>query len=224
MTEGPYFVDKQAVQSDIRADPATGAQKPGVPLMLAFAVTQMSGAGCSPLPGATVDIWQCDALGEYSGFADPRFATSTVGAAFLRGAQPTDAQGAARFTTIYPGWYAGRAVHIHFKVRTPGTSGQTYEFTSQLFMPEGLNDQVHAQQPYSTKGRRDTLNAQDGIYRGGGEQLLLQPTRTGTGYDATFSIALDLSNASVGQPDGGGGGRGGPRGGPGGGRRGRGPA
>jgi len=95
----------------------------------------------------------------------------------------------ASFTTIYPGWYSGRAVHIHFKVRsTPGAAGGL-EFTSQLFLDEAVTDVVHAQAPYSTKGRRDTLNASDGIYRGGGSQLLLPLVGEGTGYGATFDIA-----------------------------------
>jgi protocatechuate 3,4-dioxygenase beta subunit len=211
LMEGPYFVDKQALRSDIRADPATGVQKPGVPLGLAFSVSQLTAGRCEPLADASVDVWQCDALGEYSGFADPRFAQSTVGAAFLRGVQRTDPQGLAQFTTIYPGWYAGRAVHIHFKIRTQGAARQAYEFTSQLFMPEELNDQVHITQPYAKKGRRDTLNGEDGIYRQGGAQLLLQPAKASGGYQATFALALDLADARVGQPDGGGPGGRGPR-------------
>ncbi len=221
LEQGPYFLDSQSVRSDIRADPATGQQKPGVALALAFSVSRIAAGQCAPLPGATVDVWQCDALGEYSGFADPRFAASNVGAAFLRGVQRTDRQGIARFTTIYPGWYSGRAVHIHFKIRTAVAAGQAYEFTSQLFMPEDLNDRIHALDPYVKKGRRDTPNAQDGIYRQGGAQLLLQPVKSAAGYDTGFTIALDLSDTAVGQPDGGRGrgGRGGPgRGGPGRGR------
>ena len=221
LEEGPYFLEARAVRSDIRSDAGSGRPRPGVPLALAFGVSQIASGRCSPLQGATVDVWQCDALGEYSGVTDARFAADNVGTTFLRGVQPTDAKGAARFTTIYPGWYAGRAVHIHFKIRTPGEAGQAYEFTSQLFMPEDLNDRIHALDPYVKKGRRDTPNAQDGIYRQGGAQLLLQPVKSATGYDAAFTVALDLSDAAVGQPDGGRG-RGGRRGGPGGPGRGRG--
>jgi protocatechuate 3,4-dioxygenase beta subunit len=204
MTEGPYFLDKQPSRSDLRTESSTGVRKPGVSLALTFAVSQISGGTCSPLSKAVVDVWQCDALGVYSGVSDPRFEAGTVNETFLRGSQQTDAAGAARFVTLYPGWYPGRAVHIHFKIRTEPAAAKTYEFTSQLFFPETLTDQIHAQVPYVTKGRRDTTNERDGIYRRGGDQLLLQPTATTDGYQAALTIALDLSDSSVGGPDGGG--------------------
>ena len=100
-TEGPYFVDEKLTRSDIRSDPASGAMKPGAPLQLTFNVSRV-GAGCTPLTGAIVDLWHCDALGAYSDVKDP--GGSTVGQKFLRGSQVTDARGAAHFTTIYPGW------------------------------------------------------------------------------------------------------------------------
>jgi protocatechuate 3,4-dioxygenase beta subunit len=207
LEEGPYFLEKQPNRSDIRGDPSTAAKSEGVPLTLAFAVSHIAAGRCSPLSRAVVDVWQCDALGEYSGVSDPRFKSDTVNQAFLRGSQHTDDAGAARFLTIYPGWYAGRAVHIHFKVRMQASATQTYEYTSQLFFPESLNDQIHAQSPYATKGRRDTPNLKDRIYQSAGDQLLLQPTKTAEGYQATMSIALDLSDATVGRPDTGGRGR-----------------
>jgi len=208
MSEGPYFVDTQAIRSDIRSG-KSGPPKPGAPLMIAFAISQAAGGKCAPLPRATVDLWQCDALGIYSGVSDARYGFQTQGETVLRGSQVTDANGAARFTTIYPGWYGGRAVHLHFKIRTESTPAGAYEFTSQLFFPEELNDQVHAQSPYSQKGRRDMTNERDAFFRNGGSSLLLQPTKTAVGYDAPFAIALDLSDAAVGRPDSGGG-RGGP--------------
>jgi protocatechuate 3,4-dioxygenase beta subunit len=112
---------------------------------------------------------------------------NTVGQKFLRGYQLTDASGLALFTTVYPGWYSGRAVHIHFKIRSGGL-----EFTSQLYFDESLTDQVHSQSPYNGKGRRNTLNSQDGIYQGGGSQLLLSAAPEGSGYGATFDVALQL--------------------------------
>lgn len=202
LTEGPYFLDKQVSRTDIRTETSTGAQKPGVPLTLALAVSQISGGSCSPLSKAIVDVWHCDALGVYSGVSDPRFGSQTVNETSLRGYQQTDDAGAARFLTIYPGWYSGRAVHLHFKIRTQTAAAQMYEFTSQLFLPERLTDQIHAQSPYATKGRRDTTNEQDTIYRSGGDRLLLQPTKTTEGYQAALTIALDLSDSSVGRPDG----------------------
>jgi protocatechuate 3,4-dioxygenase beta subunit len=129
LTEGPYFVDEQLNRSDIRSEPSDGAIKDGLQLSLAFAVTQV-GATCTPLAGATVDVWHCDALGVYSGVSDNVLGFDTVGLKFLRGYQVTDASGSVRFQTIVPGWYQGRTVHIHFKIRTPSPTGTTYEFSS----------------------------------------------------------------------------------------------
>ena len=103
----------------------------------------------------------------------------------------TDANGARKFTTIYPGWYQGRAVHIHFKIRT--RSGAAYEFTSQLFFDDTLTDQVYAQAPYARKGQRTLRNNGDSIYNQGGSQLLLAPTKTADGYAATFDIGIQMS-------------------------------
>jgi protocatechuate 3,4-dioxygenase beta subunit len=212
MTEGPYFVDEQLERSDIRVEPSDNSIKEGAPLALTFAVTQISNSSCTPLAGAMVDIWHCDALGSYSGVSDPGFDTS--GQKWLRGYQISDESGKAEFLTIYPGWYSGRAVHIHFKIRTTGTDGQNYEFTSQLFFDETLTDQVHSQEPYAAKGERDTLNSTDNIYQNGSDQLLLNLTQANDGYSTQFDIALDLSDSEVGAADGGG--QGGPGGGPGG--------
>jgi protocatechuate 3,4-dioxygenase beta subunit len=118
----PYFVDNQLNRSDIRIDPSDGSVKEGAPLRLAFQVSDVSANACSPLAGAQVDVWHCDALGVYSGVSDPGFDTS--GQLWLRGYQVTDESGYCEFTTIYPGWYSGRAVHIHFKIRTDPYSNQ----------------------------------------------------------------------------------------------------
>jgi protocatechuate 3,4-dioxygenase beta subunit len=190
LTEGPYFVDEKLNRSDIRSDPSTNVVKPGVPLALAFLVSKVSGSSCTALANATVDVWHCDALGVYSDASDPTFG-NTKGTKFLRGYQTTDASGAARFTTIWPGWYQGRAVHIHFKVRTAAANGQVSDFTSQLFFDEGLNDQVFALSPYSQKGGSGRLrNQADGIFQGSGGKLTLAPTKTPDGYAATFDIGL----------------------------------
>lgn len=197
LTEGPYFVDVGLDRSDILSDPATGIVKDGALLALTFNVSQVSNGSCSPLEGVVVDIWHCDALGVYSAVSDPGFDTSEQ--QFLRGYQVTDENGVSRFITIYPGWYSGRTVHIHFKIRTDPDSEQGYEFTSQLFFDEALTDQVHAQAPYASKGQRDTLNSADNIYN---DLLLLAVSQTDEGYAATFDIGLDLSDTSIGQPDG----------------------
>lgn len=186
-TEGPYFVDEKLNRSDIRSDPSNGSIKPGIPLELTFQISQVSRDRCVPLSGAIVDIWHCDALGVYSDVSDRSF--NTVGQKFLRGYQVTDSNGNAQFTTIYPGWYPGRTVHIHFKIRTGSDVGQSYEFTSQLYFDDAVTDQVQAQAPYASKGRRQK-NANDGIFQDGGDQLLLVLTKNNQGYTATFNIGL----------------------------------
>jgi len=190
LTEGPYFVDEKLNRSDIRSDPATNTSKPGIPLALTFLVSRISGSACAALAAATVDVWHCDAQGVYSDATDPTFG-STKGTKFLRGYQATDANGMARFTTIWPGWYQGRAVHVHFKIRTTAANGQVADFTSQLFFDETMNDQIFAQAPYAQKGGAGRLrNESDGIFQGSGGKLTLVPTKISDGYTATFDIGL----------------------------------
>jgi protocatechuate 3,4-dioxygenase beta subunit len=190
-TEGPFFVDERLKRSDIRVDPSNRSVKSGVPLHLSFRVSAVGTAGCSPLSRAIVDLWQCDAVGTYSAVneRDPR----SAGKDFLRGYQVTDANGDTQFTTIYPGWYPGRTVHIHFKVRADPQSGKAREITSQLYFDDALTDRIHAQQPYSSKGRRPVKNQQDGLFRSGGGQLMLSPVQSGEGYRAIFDIGLQIA-------------------------------
>ncbi|WP_263971011.1 intradiol ring-cleavage dioxygenase [Leptolyngbya sp. NIES-2104] len=185
-TEGPYFVDEKLNRSDIRSDSKSGAIKAGVPLQLKLRVTQVSDRSCTPIQGAIVDIWHCDATGAYSDVSDRR--SDTTGQNFLRGYQTTDSNGTVEFLTIYPGWYQGRTVHIHFKVRNANQ-----EFTSQLYFDDVLTDQVQAQSPYTSKEQRTVRNDRDGIFQDGGSQLLLSPTKTNQGYVATFEIGLQAA-------------------------------
>ena len=142
-----------------------------------------------------MDVWHCDAAGQYSAVEDNTEGFSTLEETFLRGYQLTDENGTARFTTIYPGWYQGRAVHIHFTIRDSAESEQGYEFTSQLYFDDTLSDEVQAQGPYAEKGQRDLRNDEDGIYQGSGDEMLLALTPQGEGYAATFDIALDTTYA-----------------------------
>jgi protocatechuate 3,4-dioxygenase beta subunit len=206
LTEGPYFVDDQLNRSDIRIEPSDGSVKDGMLLNLIFSVSDVSANTCAPLAGAQVDVWHCDAQGAYSGVSDPGFDTS--GEKWLRGYQITDEIGKAEFITIYPGWYSGRAVHIHFKIRTDPDSEQVYEFTSQLFFPEDISDIVHAQGEYADKGYRDVLNAEDNIFQSSEGLLTLEliENEDSEGYTANFSIGLDLSEPSPSESGMGGGG------------------
>ncbi len=186
MTEGPYYLDADFNRSDIRSDPVTGIVKEGSLLTINFDVSQVTGGGCIPLEGAKIEIWHCDAEGVYSDVTDPGFDTSAQ--KFLRGYQGTNASGQASFITIYPGWYPGRTVHIHFKVHYDAAD-QGRVFTSQLFFEDALSDQVFSQPAYSNRGQRPTLNSSDRIYN---NQLLLNVMPANKGYAAFFDIGVQL--------------------------------
>ncbi len=210
LTEGPYFVDGQLNRVDIRVDPSDNSIKAGTPLLLIFRLSDVTGGACGSLAGAQVDVWHCDADGVYSGVQDRSFDTS--GQMWLRGYQVTDEKGIAQFVTIVPGWYSGRAVHIHFKIRTQPQDAQGYEFTSQLFFDPAQIETVYAEVPYAAKGLPDRPNEQDNIYQQSGDVMVVnlipltaEEQKTfgvETGYSATFDIGLDLNDAAVGADDG----------------------
>lgn len=191
LTEGPFFNDEKLNRSDIRSDSQTKAISAGVPLTLTFLVSKVGTGKCEPRRGVLVDIWHCDALGRYSDQASE----GTAGKDFLRGYQMTDAGGKAVFKTIYPGWYNGRAVHIHFKLRTLSNGKVTGEFTSQMFFDDAVSDAVYTLEPYTGKsGKRNVLNSGDGIYKNGGNQMLLSLKGDAkTGYSAAFDVGLNIA-------------------------------
>ncbi|MFG1818216.1 hypothetical protein ACGFIF_30935 [Kribbella sp. NPDC049174] len=160
-------------------------------------ILQVGDQACKPLPGATVDIWHCDAAGIYSDIA----AEGTTDKNFLRGYQGTNRGGIVKFTTVLPGWYQGRTVHTHVKVQTTGTDGNPHEFTSQLYFTEEFKAAYLARAPYAAKGTPDTTNDADMHYADIGDQMLLKPRLTRSGYEASFAIALDLSDTAVGADD-----------------------
>ena len=190
LTEGPYFVDEMLNRSNITTDPVSGAVSSGLPLTLTFNVDRVANSACTPLTGAYLDVWHCDATGTYSD-------VSGSSRKFLRGYQITDANGVAAFTTIYPGWYGGRAVHIHFKLRLFAGSTKTYEFTSQFFFDDTLTDAVYTQSPYSSRGTRNTRNASDGIYNSLSTTdkagLTLQTSKTTDGYAGVINLGVTVA-------------------------------
>jgi protocatechuate 3,4-dioxygenase beta subunit len=171
-TEGPFWLDDQKVRRDITEG------KPGVPLTLRLTVVDVS--SCRPIRRALVDVWHCDAAGAYSGVQGAGDAT------FLRGIQRADAKGVAVFTTVYPGWYPGRTVHIHVKV----SLGGNVVHTGQLYFPDGVTDAVYRRAPYSSRPNRTTRNAADSIYRNGGRRSTLKLTRSGSGYIGSITMGL----------------------------------
>jgi protocatechuate 3,4-dioxygenase beta subunit len=157
--------------------------KPGVPLTVRAKVLDVS--TCTPIRGAAVDLWHCDAGGTYSGFAQE----GTEGLTWLRGIQRTDRNGVATLVTIYPGWYRGRTVHIHVQVHVGGN----VVHTGQLFFPEKLTDAVYRRAPYTRRGARDVRNADDSIFRNGGSRSMLKLTRSGAGYVGRVTMGVSRS-------------------------------
>lgn len=190
-SEGPYFVETIS-RSDIRSDPADGSIRDGAPLSLRFVVSRLDAQRCEPMEGVLVDVWQCDASGVYSAFEDIGGQFDTRGQQFLRGHQVTGADGTAHFTTIYPGWYPGRAVHIHFKLRTNPRGSDGHEFTSQVYFDDELSDRVLARAPYTADPGRRIRNADDGLFPSGGDELLLDVTKDEGGYHAVFDVGLQI--------------------------------
>ncbi|MGH9280394.1 MAG: intradiol ring-cleavage dioxygenase [Acidimicrobiales bacterium] len=172
MTEGPYYIAGETVRSDVTDG------RPGVPLRLELTVLDAS--ACTPISGATVEIWHADAGGVYSGFG-----AGASSRTFLRGVQISDANGRVQFQTIYPGWYQGRATHIHLKVMVNGTT-----HTSQLFFAEDDNDAVYAVAPYTGHAGNRTRNSQDGIFRGGGSSTTLALSGSTSGYAGAINLGV----------------------------------
>jgi protocatechuate 3,4-dioxygenase beta subunit len=196
LTQGPFFVDEKLNRADIRSDPVSGMVSAGVPLGLTFNVSRVASNACAPLTGAYLDVWHADASGTYSDVSGMGNGSAGAGHKFLRGYQITDAAGAAQFATIYPGWYSGRAVHVHFKLRLYAGSSATYEFTSQFFMVESITSTVHAIGPYNTRGQRNVMNPADGIYNGlttaQKSALTLQTTKTTDGYSGIINLDVNV--------------------------------
>lgn len=192
LIEGPFFVDERLQRTDIRSDPATRAVVAGVPLSLRFNVSRVASRACAPLAGAYVDLWHASPAGAYSDEASE----GTLGKKHLRGYQVTDARGVAQFLTVYPGWYPGRSVHVHFKLRLFAGARATYEFTSQAFFDEVLTSAVHARPPYSTRGERDTHNADDFYYTSltppERAALTLRATRGVSGYAGVINLGVQV--------------------------------
>ncbi|MDB5075325.1 MAG: hypothetical protein JWO42_1504 [Chloroflexi bacterium] len=189
-TEGPYYIAAEKVRSNIVEHRA------GMPLSLRLTV--VDAATCSPLKGAAIDIWHCDAGGTYSGFESASAggnggppggnAGPTDKHTFLRGIQRTNARGYSEFQTLYPGWYRGRTTHIHVKVHVGGN----VVHTGQLYFPDTLTDKVYQTTPYKARAAaRDTRNSTDSIYSNGGPQSTLSLKRTGTrGYIGAIALGV----------------------------------
>ncbi|RPI19738.1 MAG: T9SS C-terminal target domain-containing protein [Ignavibacteriae bacterium] len=172
--QGPFYLNADLVRRDI-----TEGQR-GVELHLVVTVVQED---CTPIPGVLVDVWHASCNGNYSAYG------AFVGETFLRGTQPTDNNGVAEFDTVYPGWYPGRATHIHFKVRLNST---TY-VTSQFAFPDSTNNTIYQTPYYVGRGPSPTTNKMDLIFGAAEPQYLTcyaVPNSTG-GYDGPFTIGIN---------------------------------
>ena len=172
-TEGPYYQNIGLMRSDITEG------KAGTPLTIVLQVLRES--GCDPISGVDVEVWHADASGVYS----DESSEGTAGETQLRGTQTTDAGGRVQFQTIYPGWYAGRTTHVHFKVHVSSTSIAT----SQIYFPEDVTAAVYATAPYSERGEKDTSNAADSVYRADTPPLATV-SRTDAGYEAELVVTV----------------------------------
>jgi protocatechuate 3,4-dioxygenase beta subunit len=175
VTEGPYWVENRLTRRNITEG------KSGMPLVIGFTV--LNAKTCRPIRNADVEIWHCDAVGNYS-------AVDGATTRFLRGHQKSNAGGKAEFLTIFPGWYRGRTPHIHMKVYVGGETVHT----GQVFFNERITTAVYKQAPYANRGRYDTPHARDSIYRqaGGSTAELKLTKRTGglKGYLGTIAVGV----------------------------------
>jgi protocatechuate 3,4-dioxygenase beta subunit len=174
-TVGPFPSLSDIFRSDVREG------KAGTLLTLTFKVVNVN-ASCAAVPTANVESWHGDATGNYADYGTQAAAT------FLRGIQTTNANGEASFTTIYPGWYQGRATHIHVEVTMNGRSVKA----TQIAFPEAVNNAVHSQGAYATgRGPKPIANASDGIFADSLASELITPTGNVTsGYSASVQIGV----------------------------------
>ena len=184
-TVGPYplFNDIASAAAYQRDDITEG--KTGVPLKLTLNIVNVNNQ-CAPILTAMVYVWHCDKDGYYSGYnqngADLR------GQTFLRGVQTTDTSGRAIFNTIYPGWYPGRATHIHFRVYL----ALDLQATSQLAFPDSVTSAVYSSSLYVAKGQNPTTPTRDGIFSDGVTYQMptVTPNATTGGYDAELTVGI----------------------------------
>jgi protocatechuate 3,4-dioxygenase beta subunit len=169
-TLGPCYTQGPMVRKDI------SDMLDGLPTRLSFLIVDRD---CKPVPAANVDIWHAGADGTYSANAMGSICnpgnSSTMGQMFCRGVQMSDEVGRVQFDTVFPGWYRGRTLHIHFTVRIGGQ-----EYTSQLYFEDELVDEILGQGYYEPRGMRDTNNMSDFIFTSGGatpDQVVMETAK-----------------------------------------------
>jgi protocatechuate 3,4-dioxygenase beta subunit len=157
-TKGPFPTKTPAemVKSNITSD------RKGVALLINLSVLDKTN-NCKPLVGAHVDVWHCDKDGNYSEYGNhPMQRNDMTAQHFLRGRQTTDVNGRVSFLSIYPGWYSGRAPHIHLEIFD---KNERSLLVTQVAFPDDISEKVYSSNFYASRGQADTLNKQDGIFR-----------------------------------------------------------
>ncbi|WP_445496162.1 intradiol ring-cleavage dioxygenase [Photorhabdus sp. SF281] len=168
---GPYFRNSKIVRRDITDSEA------GIPFLLK--VTIMDEKTCKPVDKLFVDIWHCNSRGKYSGWSyispdiPPEVGeisgiNRTDDKVFLRGAQQSDKNGVVNFTTIYPGFYVGRATHIHIAIRQISkdiNEEEHFAFVGQMYFPEEVNTEVYKYDLYSKRRVIRTKNHEDKYFK-----------------------------------------------------------
>jgi protocatechuate 3,4-dioxygenase beta subunit len=185
-TAGPY-PDRVGMINNpafFRQDITEG--RSGLPVTLALTVMNVS-SSCSPVANAQIEIWQCDAEGRYSEYSQPGY--NGTGQTFLRGLQTTDGEGRATFRTIYPGWYAGRATHIHVEVFVGGRTVKT----TQIAFPESASRAVYGTGVYASHGQNPTTNAGDNVFSDGSDAEMATLAGDATsGFTASLTIGVSV--------------------------------
>jgi len=149
----PILTPAQYVRASIIGD------RSGVALLMTLTIQDQSN-GCTPLAGVFVDVWQCDKDGNYSQYGGNQLQLADYTAQnFLRGRQTTNANGQVSFISIFPGWYPGRAPHVHVEVRTTGGASL---LVTQIAFPVATYSAVYATAGYN--GTPDRSNTQDSIF------------------------------------------------------------
>ncbi|MBS1663332.1 MAG: intradiol ring-cleavage dioxygenase [Bacteroidetes bacterium] len=187
-TAGPYPYDLSKNSAIFRTDITEG--KTGVPLTLTLTIVN-SNNNCAVISGARVDIWHCDKDGYYSEYSNTGYlgTQDNTGKTFLRGIQLSDANGQVTFKTIYPGWYSGRACHMHIEVFV----NSVLKLTSQIAFPDSVTSTVYSSSLYSTHGQNSTTNAKDSILSDSYNSETVTITGdTTSGYAATLKVGVPL--------------------------------
>jgi protocatechuate 3,4-dioxygenase beta subunit len=191
-TAGPFPLDLTAntyyFRNDVRED------RIGAPLTVRLKI--IGSSNCEPMNNLRVNIWHCDKDGIYSGYDTPQNAGGSVSTKWLRGYQMTDANGEVEFSTIFPGWYAGRICHIHFQVYV----STSYAAVSQLTFDIAQKNAVYATFPsLYTKGDDPMTIAQDNVFSDGVTYQLATLTGDATsGYEAYLEVTVQGTGNSGG--------------------------